>query len=532
MTRQSMTQPILAQYTVRSKQEYIFRSNRLQEIVGASAMISQSFDLLFSCAERLGIKTERGGGAFRMEETLRKFREGELDMVDLFVGGGNDTVLFRDRDVCRRVNEAFTFAVLKDRPGMIPMYAGVPIQPDEGGAYNYREDYAALVRAAEAEKKRMVPGRGRYAVPFARTDRTNFQPQSIRVNIGGSEMWLSDEACAKRTFSRRDDVRFLDELVTQRGEESLLAIVHADGNNMGVKIQHKLGGATDYDVCVTAMRQFTANISNVFTKAGRDALERRGAELAELERKKERPKLDDSAFQVRWIVSDGDDATFICNAALAKELTDAYLRGVSEYRTEDDSEEVYSSCAGICIFHSHYPFARAYALAEQACDSAKAPVHKTAAARGSAPGAPIEQAWLDFHYIHSGVGGDLDELRELHQTGRRMARPWFVCGQSTKESGAKSVEKLDRLARILVGHKVSRSNIKTLGAIYEEDPAQGQLEWERICYHNRQQGAGLLQEEAESLFSESHEELMKALYDLSEVYDLWYGKEAVSGAED
>ena len=94
-----MTQPVLAQYTVRSKQEYIFRSNRLQEIEGASAMISQSFDLLFSRAERLGVKTERGGGAFRMEETLRKFREGELDMVDLFVGGGNDTVLFRDTDV-------------------------------------------------------------------------------------------------------------------------------------------------------------------------------------------------------------------------------------------------------------------------------------------------------------------------------------------------------------------------------------------------------------------------------------------------
>lgn len=527
MTRQNMTQPVLAQYTVRSKQEFIFRSNRMQEIAGASAMISQSFDLLFSCAERLGAKTERGGGAFRMEETLRKFREGELDMVDLFAGGGNDTVLFRDKDVCRRVNEAFTFAVLKDRPGMIPMYAGVPIQPDESGAYNYREDYAALMRAAEAEKKRMVPGRGRYAVPFARTDRTSFQPQSIRVNIGGEETWLSDEAYAKRAFNRREDARFLDDLVTQRGEESLLAIVHADGNNMGVKIQHKLGGATDYDACVTAMRYFTANISNAFTKAGRDAMEQRGAELMAAEREKARPKLDDNAFQVRWIVSDGDDATFICNAALAKELTEAYLRGVSEYRTEDDPEETYSSCAGICIFHSHYPFARAYALAEQACDNAKAPVHKTAAA-----GTPSEQAWLDFHYIHSGVGGDLDELRELHQTGQRMARPWFVCGQATEESEAKPVEKLDGLAGVLTDRKVSRGSIKTLGAIYEEDPAQGKLEWERICYHDRQQGGGGLQEEAESIFSGGREELMKALYDLSEVYDLWYGREAVSDAED
>lgn len=531
MAQQSTTQPILAQYTVRSKQEYIFRSNRMQEIVGASAMISQSFDLLFSCAERLGVKTERGGGAFRMGETLRKFDGGALDMVELFIGGGNDTVLFRDREVCRRVNEAFTYAVLKERPGMIPMYVGVPIAPAEDGAYNYREDYTALMRAAETEKKRMEPGRGRYAVPFARTDRMNFQPQSIRISIGGSEMWLSDEAYAKRVFNRREDARFLDDLVTQRGEESLLAIVHADGNNMGAKIQRKLGDATDYDACVTTMRRFTANIADAFTKAGRDAMERRGAELAAAEREKERPRLKPSAFKARWIVADGDDATFICNAALAKDLTEAYLRGVSAYRAKDDPGEAYSSCAGICIFHSHYPFARAYALAEQACDNAKAPVHKAAAARGGEPGEPSEQAWLDFHYIRGGAGGDLDELRELHQTGRRMARPWFVCGQSTEESGAKSVGKLDKLAEVLAGHKVSRSNIKTLGAVCEEDAAQGALEWKRICYRARQQGEGALEQEAESLFSGNREELMKALYDLSEVYDLWYRKEAVGGAD-
>ena len=172
MAQQNITQPILAQYTVRSKQEYIFRSNRLQEIVGASAMISQSFDLLFSCAQQLGVKTERSGGAFRMEETLRKFSEGALDLVELFVGGGNDTVLFRDAEVCRRVNEAFTYAVLKERPGMIPMYVGVPIQRGDGGNYNYREDYAALMRAAETEKKRMAPGR-RWSIPVIRSPTTS-----------------------------------------------------------------------------------------------------------------------------------------------------------------------------------------------------------------------------------------------------------------------------------------------------------------------------------------------------------------------
>lgn len=33
---------VLAQYTIRSKQEYIFRTNRMVEIAGASENISQS----------------------------------------------------------------------------------------------------------------------------------------------------------------------------------------------------------------------------------------------------------------------------------------------------------------------------------------------------------------------------------------------------------------------------------------------------------------------------------------------------------
>ncbi|MCA5961898.1 hypothetical protein LC724_18065 [Blautia sp. RD014234] len=56
--------------------------------------------------------------------------------------------------------------------------------------------------------------------------------------------------------------------MTEKGEESLLAIVHADGNNMGVKIQHLLDGHSDYDFCVSAMRRFTENINNAFVKTG------------------------------------------------------------------------------------------------------------------------------------------------------------------------------------------------------------------------------------------------------------------------
>ena len=46
---------ILAQYTIRSKQEYIFRSNRLLDIVGGTEMIRDAFDWVFAAAEQEGV---------------------------------------------------------------------------------------------------------------------------------------------------------------------------------------------------------------------------------------------------------------------------------------------------------------------------------------------------------------------------------------------------------------------------------------------------------------------------------------------
>ena len=507
--------PVLAQYSVRSKQAYIFATNRLLEVVGASAIIAETFDLLFDCAmEEAGSETERVRRSrdrdgtfclFCLNDVRKNFSGSAWDMVELFTGGGNCTVLYRNMEICRRINARYTLRVLKEFPGLLPMYVGVPVDLDSEKP-DYRADYQRLMAESDSVKSRMLPGRGYAAVPFALMDRTTFQPISQRRRTGEGERELSAESAVKRDAGRRDakndpDVRFLDSMITQRGRESLLAIVHADGNNMGRKIQKKLGAETDYDFCVNAIRGFTGNIDAAFKDAGRAAVERQRKAMPGLH-----PKARKEAFALRWIVSDGDDATFICNARYAAEYTRAYLQGVAEYHSEKDPGEHYSSCAGICIFHSHYPFAKAYALAEQACDNAKKPVHETLA----------EECWLDFHFIRGGAGGDLDELRELHRTGKCMARPWRVAPEDG--NGVRDIGRLDALAGLLREAKLSRTNIKTLGAVYESDGEQGKLEWDRICY--RSPG---LRAKAQALFpGEDAANVLNPLYDLSEIWDLWY----------
>jgi hypothetical protein len=507
------TIPFLAQYSIRSKQAYIFRTNRLAEIIGGSELIADAFKLLFDCAEELNLKLPRATGQeFIREEILAQFEAGSLDLVELFRGGGNDTILFRDQSVFARLNRAYTLRLLRECPGMIPLCVGTALEE----CRDYDADYKRLMQAADREKNRMLTGGIPVSQPFAMMDRTTFQPLSKIWAQNGKEYRRSDEAYAKLNAgwqSHKTDLSnaMLDGLVTEKDEESLLAIVHADGNNMGVKIQNMLDGHSDYDYCVKAMREFTEEISKVFSVSGKKAVDEcaKAAEQAQLFGLKQK-----NSYKVRWVVCDGDDATFICNARLAKLLAEEYLKAVDQYRRENKAER-YSSCAGICIFHSHYPVDRAYALAEQACDSAKDPIH-AAAIRAKQKKQPVpEEGWLDFHYIRGGMGDNLDEIRDRHGVSAILARPWKVCGGA--DDHPKNVKKLDALAETLLKAKFNRSNLKAFGAAYEEDQSLGELEWERATRMLEKDKLNKIN----AVFSDKAARF-RALYDLSEVYDLWY----------
>ena len=110
----------------------------------------------------------------------------------------------------------------------------------------------------------MISGQNDFILPFSMMDRNTFQPYSRVIYYKDSPVRLTDEAYSKRIpgqeISRKDqDVKLLDNMVTEKGQESLLAVVHADGNNMGIKIAEMLKGKTDYDTCISEMRKFTAD---------------------------------------------------------------------------------------------------------------------------------------------------------------------------------------------------------------------------------------------------------------------------------
>ena len=520
---------ILAEYSIRSKQEYIFRTNRLLEIVGASEIIAKIWDVFFEVAENQGIKIERAkNNEFKFEEICKKFKDGSLGAVELFCGGGNVSLLFASKTVFGKMNKAFSYIVLDKYPGIVPMVA---FCESEGKNGSFEKDFRKLRKNSDNKKNVMSPQWDIFTVPFAMTDGNSFLPCCKKVKIASGKLVpMSKESYVKYREGRKiadeeEEVKKLDVMVTRRGVESLLAVVHVDGNNMGLKIAKVFRGAKTYNIAIPRMREFVATTSDCFENSWMEALNIRKEEL-QLKFKEEiqRDILKGSSFSYRRIVGSADDVTFICNARFALDYTDAYLKMVNNYHSNHESKWKYSCCAGICIFQSHYPFSLAYKMAEQACnDGAKKKVHPN----GDASGA-IEEGWVDFHFLHGGMVGDLGVIRDSQGTRECMARPWLI-SWSTKDIRAQekaekekfSLSKMQKLKECLEkrradGSFVSRTAIKTISSAFERSEAAAREELLTLYGHT----PGLENDIKELFLDEKG--LLRAFYDFAEVYDLWF----------
>lgn len=164
---------------------------------------------------------------------------------------------------------------------------------------------------------------------------------------------------------------------------------------------------------------------------------------------------------IRPIVFGGDDATFICDGRLGLTLAEFYLRQLtSPSQTLADGEPLFAR-AGVAVVKSHYPFARAYALAEELAASSKNFIkEKNTESKLSA---------IDWHFAVSGLVLELDEIRErdYHPTQGYLTMRPLILGQNTGPEW----RTWDTFTNIISGLRGTVSNVD------EAQTAEGQ--WSR-----------------------------------------------------
>lgn len=548
----------LAMYDVRGKQEYIFKTNKLKEIVGGSCIIRDCFkEYLFPSAEEyMRRKAKKEGiplsddavcGIYNYNDSenepeyISEINKGkefsqkafERMMQDekcaaryagevVYEGGGNFFVLYKDKETCIEINKIFTRKLLKELYTLKVLCTYIEL---ENGLVNFIEDRKKLYekhRISEAEESVICPVN---TLPFVQVDEVTSLP--LTKYNENTRKKVSTEAEAKLAkhldvYNEKYGEKDLDKLVTRKGEESLLAVVYIDGNNMGAKVQNVLGTETSYDQCVKKLRETSEFIQKNYVE---DRIKDIDQMLEEKEKKGKKKA------GKRLVVFAGDEINLICNARDAYDIAKTYLKGLHQVSWKDSTEPC-SACAGIAIFHSHAPYAQAYKIAEECCESGKTRMKKLEKAREK-EGKSKEVCYIDVHYCQKGIGMSLEDIREK-EVGGLISKPWLLDMADEKNTTSKMPEDITimEIEKVVEALQMieSRTNVKDLAVAAKLSEGAFNLEMRRIYAHQsdedikRRMKEIFVQEDREE-FGQKYKKYRKMIYDIVIVYDLWFRKE-------
>lgn len=505
---------VLAMYDVRGKQDFIFRTNKLKEIVGASWIIRDVFeDYLKPAALRVAgndkglfsYKWIEGSAPFIVSEFEQHLEEGYIGEV-VYDGGGNFLLLLKDEETFRRVTYEFTKDVMKGT-GTLRVLGSCVSGVDFNNYKKNNEDLYAMHRRNEAQECKADPWA---CLPIVQVDRKTSMP-IVEKGVDGDmtkeqaakrdkyekkrrEM-EKDKSLATRYFYEGEDV--FDKMILKKGENSQLAVVYIDGNGMGARVQSSLAGKTTYEECVNALRGLSDEIQTRYVDEGIENA------------------LGKKEGKHRLVVFAGDEINFVVRADEAFQCARSYLKALDEQQGE-------SACAGIAVFHSHAPYADAYRIAEEACESGKKWMKKNGLTCASL---------IDFHICQGAIDVSLEKIRE-EESADIISRPWLVSVAGEEEEKTKDIittEDVDHMKGFL--NRLGRSNVKGLAEAAYQSRTELNMELLRICSHM----SDALKKETEGdcewlgLDSDSEnrmeEHYRKLIYDMVIGYDLWFGED-------
>ena len=474
---------VLAMYDVRGIQGYIFRTPRIKEAIGASAIVEDIIEKALDHAVkaemeiqpelRVCLKWKDGNKILPFEESG--------DIQTLFIGGGNATVMYADEKLCRSVNCRMAKYILEKTYSLQLACAFV------GKTDNYADDYKRLQNKLTEIKAGMPDSKPLGALPVMKAEiRTGFPATKTSDGID-----ISKETLIKRSVSAdREDIRraekILDNYVTKKGEDSLLAVVHIDGNNMGLRIRSLIEGIEDYKTAVEKMRSISNNIDSSYKKVFDKMADFFNENSAGADMLYEAGKAD---YFLRKIITAGDDITYVCNANIAMATVEYFAKEIAHYSmtgmTDEDSLLKYgfSVCGGIAYCGAHFPFSIAYDVAESCCDSAKTRAKEK---RNTCVYDRFERIgnYVDFQFCKNIQARDVDSVREkeyrTHTREELLSRPYHIItdcdGELAKTDDAYSYETFKRyMIHFRDDRNIPRSFAKELRNTYPKGRKEVEL---------------------------------------------------------
>jgi len=396
-----------------SIQGYIFSTNNLKENIGASRIVENIYDshLKEVIKKLFAVSNDDYYNAWEENPKKKAILEDSSHFEIGYIGGGNALLFFKEEKMAKEFIKRWSMRLLIHCPGLISACAMGKIDFND-----FSKSLKKLFKQLAENKSSFVPQTviRRYGIT-AECPNTGYSaelwceklPEEKYVSsVSNAKIMGAEEANKKlqgilQDYGLADKYTFTDEidkLGQTKKEDSHIAIVHIDGNDMGKRFQSQndlLGlRRLSSSVRKAALNTFIEMLKGVVENIENGKLEKEGIELQKEKRK--------TILPLRPIVIGGDDITFVSEGRLGIWLAKIFLE---EFQRQDVSDgEPLTACAGVAITKTKYPFYRGYKLSEDLTRSAK-DARKNARDNGS---------WIDFHIAYGGFSGELKEIREYH----------------------------------------------------------------------------------------------------------------------
>ena len=432
---------------VQGIQSFIFQTNKLKDIIGASDLIEQVCKTQFA-------RAITGRDDLTYDKACQCLVE---DSNAILFAAGNIKYEFQDKASCEKVVRTFPKTVMRYAPGITISQAVVQLEDGMSFGDKVDELEARLRTQRNRQERNMTLG----LVGVSRSRETGLpvvhcqvkgehldastiakryhcdNPQEVGISLCQRAFGENKIGSAHLIFDNTDITKHND----------WIAIIHADGNGLG-QVVRKVGKDKD------KFRRFSIELDKATTEAAVDAYR---AVLQNFD--------EDVKIPIRPIVLGGDDLTIICRGDFAVEYAHEFIEQFEKRTKEhlgsilsDNGNNVFekgdsdhlTACAGIAFIKSSYPFYYGYELAEALCSEAKKDAKKDDDVRA---GKALSGSCLMFHKVQDSFVIDYEDIeqRELRPNDKTSlkAGPYYVNASEHK----KSVDLLLEMVRALEGEE-------------------------------------------------------------------------------
>lgn len=437
------------------KQNYVFRSSRLKECIGASMII---------------------------RKLSEDFREYDLEDENFIIkGGGKSLYLFDDGKCADKFIKDFSISVLKNYPGLefFIVRETVGISKDD-----IKVSIKNIYKKLEIKKSSRKNSGNQIGFGIEREcDSTGYPAVSFYHDEG--KKYISSEIKAKREEEKSavkeyfDDFipenykysKEIDDLVNEKGK-SYIAVVHIDGNEMGKKLRNlgnKIVKRNNETMevynnrYINILKNFSKKIDESYKRAFKNMTVNVVNSRENLE---DVSKIADKIIPLRPLIFAGDDVTYLSNAYIGVESARSFLQELDKNYIDIEGVNLgkLHACAGIAIIKKGYPFIKGYDAAQQLCENSKKTILKEKYG---------DTSMLDFHIFQGDIDKSIYDIRREEYTfnGKDVKltmKPLVIDSLKNWKNYQNLIEALNNVEAAISEKKIGRSKVKTLREVLKK----------------------------------------------------------------